>query len=228
MTEAEKPRMQVYDLPLFPLNTVLFPGMPLNLHIFEERYKQMMRTCMDADQVFGVVLIRKGREALGPLAEPYPIGCTARISKVEPLNEGRMNVLAIGQQRFRTLSLDAHSAPYLVGTVKTYPFTESDRDAVQEARDSLVPWLRRYLEALSQASDSNLDLQEIPEDPETLACLAAIALQVPQKDKQRLLSIAGSLELLDQLHDLFKKEISLLEVIASKGRGKSIGHFSVN
>ena len=79
-------------LPLFPLRTVLFPGMPLALHIFEDRYKEMMRRCIERSSPFGVVLIKHGDE-VGPAAEPYAIGCTARVVQVEPLPEGRMNLL---------------------------------------------------------------------------------------------------------------------------------------
>ena len=70
----------MFELPLFPLNIVLFPGMPLSLHIFEDRYKLLIGKCLQERQPFGVVLIKKGIEALGPLAEPHHIGCTAFVS----------------------------------------------------------------------------------------------------------------------------------------------------
>jgi hypothetical protein len=107
----------MYELPLFPLNTVLFPGMPIDLHIFEPRYLLMISRCLTAEQPFGVVLIRTGLEANGALAEPYSIGTTARISTVEHLADGRMNLTALGEERFEILSLD-RSGPYLVGQVQ--------------------------------------------------------------------------------------------------------------
>ncbi len=78
----------MFEIPLFPLNTVLFPGTPIHLHIFEERYKQMINLCLQEQRPFGVVLIRNGMEALGPLAEPFHIGCTAEIAHVERLEDG--------------------------------------------------------------------------------------------------------------------------------------------
>lgn len=228
MTETDRSKMNVYDLPLFPLNTVLFPGMPLPLHIFEERYKLMIQTCLDTGQVFGVVFIRKGREALGPLAEPYPIGCTARITQVDQLPDGRMNILAIGHERFRTLSLDDQSMPYLIGTVKSFPLMDTGLESSIDVSNQLMPRLKRYLHALSKVSESEIDLEQLPDDPQTLAYLAAIALQVPQKEKQRLLSIAGSDELLAELNVVYSKEVSLMEVITSGKPAESIGHFSVN
>ena len=70
------------ELPLFPLNTVLFPGATLPLHIFEDRYKEMISQCIEEHRPFGVLLIRKGREA-GDLAEPFEIGTTAHIARVD-------------------------------------------------------------------------------------------------------------------------------------------------
>jgi hypothetical protein len=91
-----------------------------------------------------------------------------------------------------------------------------------------MPRLKRYLQVLSKMSESEFDLEQLPDDPQTLAYLAAIALQVPQKEKQRLLSIAGSDELLAELNAVYSKEVSLMEVITSGKPADSIGHFSVN
>jgi len=87
--------------------------MPLPLHIFEDRYKQMIGECLEGDRLFGVVLIRNGSEALGPLAEPHTVGCTARIMEAQPLEEGRMQITTIGERRFRIHSLN-YNLPYLV------------------------------------------------------------------------------------------------------------------
>ncbi|HQF70729.1 MAG TPA: LON peptidase substrate-binding domain-containing protein, partial [Promineifilum sp.] len=69
----------MYELPLFPLNLVLFPGMPLPLHIFEERYKEMVADCLRENRPFGVVLIAEGRAEGGAPARPHVVGCTAEI-----------------------------------------------------------------------------------------------------------------------------------------------------
>src|ERR671932_1191815 len=107
------------ELPLFPLRVVLFPGMRLPLHIFEERYKLMIGTCMVTDQTFGVALIRSGREVGGP-AETYPTGTTARIIQMERLPEGRMNLVAVGVDRFRLLHR-LEGEPYVRGLVQLLP-----------------------------------------------------------------------------------------------------------
>ncbi len=103
------------ELPLFPLNSVLFPGATLPLHIFEERYKKMVNLCLERNSPFGVLLIRSGSEA-GETAEPFEIGTTARIVRVQHLDAGRMNLICLGEQRFR-LSRQVSETPYLVGEV---------------------------------------------------------------------------------------------------------------
>ena len=110
------PDSGLVSLPLFPLNVVLFPGMALPLHIFEERYKAMIGDCIDNEAVFGIVLIREGQEA-GEPADPFKIGTTARIVRVERLAEGRMNILTRGEQRFETAGI-THHLPHIVGDVR--------------------------------------------------------------------------------------------------------------
>ena len=107
------------ELPLFPLNTVLFPTAPLTLHIFEERYKEMVSRCIAEDIPFGVVLIREGQEVGSP-ALPFEVGTTAQIVSVEKLLQGRMNLIAVGRERFRLLDT-SHARPYLVGRVEFAP-----------------------------------------------------------------------------------------------------------
>ena len=93
---------------------------------------------MDQDELFGVVLIRHGSEALGPLADPHSIGCTARIVDVQTLAEGRMNITTIGEHRFRILSLDYDSL-YLIGEVEFYPKESDITDQVSPEARRLAP-----------------------------------------------------------------------------------------
>src|SRR5215831_11247716 len=104
----------IYSLPLFPLHHVLFPQFLLRLHVFEERYKAMIRECVSRGAPFGVVLIQSGKETGDP-AVPHSIGCTARILEIEPLEDGQMNLLAVGEGRFRLLDYREAEQPYLIG-----------------------------------------------------------------------------------------------------------------
>jgi Lon protease-like protein len=216
-----------FEIPLFPLNTVLFPGMPLQLHIFEERYKKMLRLCLENRQDFGVVLIRSGREAHGPLADPHKIGCTARIVEMEPLDQGQMNITAIGQQRFRLLSL-SREKPYLVGTVELYPLEAADRKPLSESSRRLFPLVRRYMQILSAASEVNLEPEHLPRDPLVLAYLSAVLLQIPPGQKQGLLASERASDLLRDVYELYRRELALLPTLLSTSAQELPGQFSRN
>src|SRR6202035_1120697 len=104
-------------LRLFPLNTVLFPGAVLNLHVFEERYRRMIAECLDTNEAFGVVLIRDGQEAGDPDAMPHEVGTTAEISEVTPLPAGRYYTSTPGGRRSRIERIVSRE-PYLTAEVQ--------------------------------------------------------------------------------------------------------------
>ncbi|HET6614603.1 MAG TPA: LON peptidase substrate-binding domain-containing protein [Dehalococcoidia bacterium] len=149
-------------LRLFPLQSVLFPGMRMPLHIFEDRYKTMIRECIEEDAPFGVLLIRVGAE-VGGAAVPYGIGTTARINQVEYLDDGRMNIFAIGERRFRVVTLDT-SHDYLAGEIE-YVESESVSDdaaaLMPQARDLFNEYFRTYLALADQWTRG----VALPDDP---------------------------------------------------------------
>ena len=118
-------------LRLFLLNTVLFPRMELPLHVFEERYKQLVAECLAEDEPFGVVLIREGDEVGDVLAEAHRVGCTTRIENAAPVEGGRLMIATRGERRFRILEVH-DDQPYRSATVE-YPV-----DEVSEVPDSLL------------------------------------------------------------------------------------------
>ncbi len=217
----------MYELPLFPLNLVLFPGMPLNLHIFEERYKQMIRECRSKGQPFGVVLIRRGAEAGGKLAVPYDFGCTAQITEVEPLEEGRFNLTGIGQDRFRIHSLK-YDRPYLVGLVDDQPLLPGIAQDLPELEQSLRPWLEKYIQIIAQGKDVGDTLARIPHDPMVVAYLAAVILQIPAHQKQHFLEIGDCANLLAALNDAYRREVGIIRRIFKTMPPIGGGHFSRN
>ncbi len=198
------------DLPLFPLNTVLFPGTPLKLRIFEPRYLEMVALCIENKQPFGVVLIQEGVEAQGPLAKPHPIGCSARITQVEELADGHLNIIVIGKERFRILSVDGTSRPYLLGKVELYPLQPGDGEWMSAVGDRLHIWLHRYLEAFNWATSVKLDISQLPQDPLSFAFMAATILQIPLDQKQKLLAFENAVDFLTTLETTFRRELALL------------------
>ena len=220
--------MKDYDLPLFPLRTVLFPGQALPLHIFEARYRQMIADCMEADATFGVVLIQEGME-VGSLATPYEVGTTAVIEDIERLSDGRMNIVTIGQERFQLRSYDVTGKPYLVGRVSPWPWSDY---APPEAglKKAVRRRVEQYVGLLSQASETDISLDSIPQNPSELAALAAVVLQIPPEQKQTLLETPSVDELLRELDQLLREENRGLQLVLASThlRGELDGIFSWN
>ena len=172
------------ELPLFPLNAVLFPGATLPLHIFEERYKQMIRRCLEERTPFGVLLIRRG-SAVGEPAEPFETGTTAHIARVEHLQEGRMNLICLGGRRFRLLKT-LRSEPYLVGEVEALTTIAGDpgaEDLADTGAALFAEFYRLYL-ALSNQWARTLEMPGVPSE---LADFIGSRLGVSLWTKQRLL-----------------------------------------
>ena len=209
------------SLPLFPLNTVLFPGQVLPLHIFEERYRRMIGQCIEKSWPFGVTLIQEGQEVGGP-AKPFEVGTTARVTQVERLDDGRLNIISVGEMRFRIASLDQVKDGYLRAGVTLWPWSPSDENASQALALNVRDRLRRYVEMISQASGAELETNDLPDEPTELACLTAAALQVEQIEKQELLMSPSIAALLAKEVGLLRRELRALQIIlASPGRPTS-------
>ena len=210
----------MFELPLFPLNTVLFPGMPLPLHIFEERYKLMISQCLQGERIFGVVQIKHGSEALGPLAEPHLVGCTARIIELETLDEGRLQIDTVGEQRFQVLKLK-NSLPYLVGEVDQMPIEAGSPEELKPGAERLTTKVRQYIDLLNQIENVELDSGQIPQDPLALAYFASALLQMPPTDKQKLLESGRGIDLINYTNQFYLREIAFLRAIIERGQDQS-------
>lgn len=140
------------EIPLFPLRSVLCPGVALPLHIFEARYRLLVDRCIERGEPFGVVLLRQGRE-VGPFhGRVAAVGTTAAIRRAGAHPDGRLEILTVGQQRFRLEEVDNLSEPYLVGrAVLLDEPTGSPRQAAEMA-DRVGRRFLEYLELL-QADD---------------------------------------------------------------------------
>jgi Lon protease-like protein len=213
------------ELPLFPLNSVLFPGTPLSLHIFEERYKLMLRRCIDANEPFGVVLIKSGSE-VGRVAVPHLVGCSALVTDVEALDGGRMNITAVGVERFRTVSFE-HNQPYLVGKVETFPLPIERPDVIRRSGRQLRPWIARYLGMIEQSEKVQVNLKELPHDSLGLAYYAAALLRTPLAQKQDLLMASSADQFVEAVRALYRKEVVLYDAILRHHHGQE-ARFSLN
>jgi Lon protease-like protein len=177
-------------LRLFPLNTVLFPGAVLSLHVFEERYRRMIAECLDSGEAFGVVLIREGREAGDPDVLPYEIGTTAEIDEVTPLPAGRYHVNTTGGRRFRITEIVSRE-PYLTAQVEFLPEDEEQDEGDERASElthRVKGEFREYVRLLIAFSGGAGPI-DVPSDPIGASYVVGDALQVADALKQRLLEL---------------------------------------
>jgi Lon protease-like protein len=184
------------ELPLFPLETVLFPGMALPLHVFEERYQLMIGRCLEYNEPFGVVLIKSGVEVGGP-AVPCDIGTTARILHVQRLDGGRINLLTVGMRRFRTGEL-RQIDPYLVADVDILDDEEQAAEGVAETAEQVAALFAEYYKLTLALSDQWVSEVALPTRPASVSDYVGGRIDVDNQVKQELLetlSVSRRLEL---------------------------------
>jgi Lon protease-like protein len=208
--------MSTEMLPLFPLNTVLFPSMVLPLHIFEERYKLMINTCLAQDKPFGVVLIYSGTEA-GESAIPHPVGTLAQIAKWEWLPDGRMNILTVGERRFRIIEYADEELPYLVGSVEYWDDQSVDYPDQPGLIDDVSHSFIDYLTLIMSLADQPLPVNQLqlPAEPATLSHHVASNLQIDMNEKQELLEEPSAIARLQRELALLRREGSFLQRLVS-------------
>jgi Lon protease-like protein len=213
------------EIPLFPLSVVLFPHMPLPLHIFEDRYRQMMRDCEEEGTSFGVVAIREGVEVLGP-ATPHPVGTLAQLRRVEKLDDGRYNLLVVGASRFRIVGASTRK-PYLIGEVEYLQDADCGEQVSAGLARQVVTAFRGYAETLRKLAGQDPTGIDLPDDPELLSYLVAATLQVEITRKQELLEMDGAGERLRGCLTLLRREAVLLDQMLAR-RDAPTGAFSPN
>lgn len=206
---------ELEELPLFPLNTVLFPHASLTLHIFEDRYREMVRMCLREDRPFGIVLIRDGEET-GVQVDPYLVGTACRIREVRTYDNGHMDIAVYGERRFRIRRID-ESRPYLVGWVE--PVLEHEMEA-SERSDRLLSRAKDEFEALIRRS---IEREEVsvrvvfPGDPMVLSFTIANLLQMENLKKQRLLETTDTIERIEDLMPILENQNYEADLIGPLG-----------
>jgi Lon protease-like protein len=205
-------------LPLFPLGMVLYPGMILPLHIFEERYRQLIRDLLDGPEPrrFGVIAIRKGRETgIEGVHSLYEIGCTATLRRVERHEDGRFNVITVGTQRFKLLRLD-ETRPYFQGEIELLADDVLDPAEAVPAVHAVQAAFRSYLDALTEWGGATVRIEELPDEPALLSFIVAAAMVIDLPDRQALLAESGTLRRLSLQRALLSMETAMLRSTTSR------------
>lgn len=186
------PSIAVRELPLFPLpGMILFPGRPLPLHIFEYRYRMMMNSILESDRRFGVLLWDQEKNA------PSNIGCCAEIVRFYRLPDDRMEVLTLGQQRFRVLE-QVREKPYRVGLVQWIQDEPTMKDLRPMTRD-VGQLLHDVVRLSGKLTGESIDLpDDLPDTPIELSYWIASNLRGVPEEQQALLEMINTEERLER------------------------------
>jgi Lon protease-like protein len=202
-------------LPLFPLgHTVLFPGVVLPLHVFEERYRELVRTLVElpegARRRFGVVAIRQGWEVgADAVSALHDVGCAAELRRVSRYPDGRYDIVTVGTDRFRLGRVDRESQPYLVGLVDWLP-PEPPATGVAGLAGAVGALFADYVDAAAGLQGRLTDEAELPGDPAELAYAVAAAAVLTLEDRQALLEAETTRARLRAELRLLKRETTMV------------------
>ena len=210
-------------LPLFPLSTVLFPGMRLPLHIFEERYRTLVADLLAEPEprMFGVIAIRAGNEVgADSVAALHEVGCVAAVRQIAPSADGRYDLLTVGADRFRLLSVD-RSLPYLRGEIELLPDDDAAAEpGAAEAAAGLVRQVqagfRAYLNALADQGGGVISIAELPDEPGLLSYVIGAAMIIDLPERQSLLAAPDAMARLRLERSLLVREIAMLRATTSR------------
>lgn len=188
-------------LPLFPLPLVLFPGQIKSLRIFEPRYRRMLHDCLNEAMPFGVLLDDPKQPSVANQPQ-HRVGVTAYIDRVEQLDDGSYGIQVTGGDRFQVQTFH-YTKPYLEASVVAFLLEQTETERAYQLHKELSPKLSFYLQLLTEASGIQFDIYTIPPEPEELAYLTAVVLQINNEQKQTLLTERS-------LPDMLRKELHFL------------------
>jgi Lon protease-like protein len=203
---------RVAEIPLFPLDLVLFPNMILPLHIFEERYKTMINRCVHESLPFGIVLAKGLQTGTGKV-ETSPVGCTARIARVERLPDGCMNIEVVGEERFHIL--DTHEQqPYRTGLTEPYEDIPAADARVEPLCREVMDILHEFLTRSLAIMGKQVEQFELPYHPEQISFTAACVLPLTNEEKQEILSDRDVISRLETSREALGREVERLRQAA--------------
>jgi Lon protease-like protein len=211
MSEALDKVRGVRELPIFPLPLVLFPDVPLPLHIFEERYRRMLADVRASNNLFGLSYFVPDAEQ-----EDRPpaghVGCATEVIEVQALPDGRSNILTVGVVRYRVAEYVERGDPYLVARVEFFEDEEEDAQVVGRRAEEVAELFMRIARAMRTANAERGALPELPQDdPERLSFLVAAVVEMDAEAKQRLLETRSTSERLRRLHTMLAQAVEAYE-----------------
>lgn len=226
MSEAYDKVRGVSELPIFPLALVLFPGVPLPLHIFEPRYRQMLIDVRAGNSLFGVSYFDASTSEKEVPAAGH-VGCVAEVTETQPMPDGRSNILTVGIIRYQIEEYLERDEPYLLARVSYFEDEEEDAGVLSEGARDVAETFTRIARAVRTINDERANLPDISDtEPQRLSFLVAAAMEVDTDVKQNLLELRSTSERLQRLREMLRRAVSSYEERArihelAKGNGHS-------
>lgn len=225
MSEATERVLGVKRLPIFPLPLVLFPNEMLPLHIFEPRYRKMLKDVELSNNLFGISFFDPA-EMDGE--KPYigSFGCVAEVREVQALEDGRSNILTIGVIRYEIEDYIDTDEPYLVAEVSFFEDYEEEKEIINPLSDKVFELFKRVAAAAQELSGQHGKLPDLPQaEPEMLSFLVAAAFNLPNEIKSQFLNMRSTIDRLDKLEDILKQAVTQIEETADITKtAKTNGH----
>jgi ATP-dependent Lon protease len=213
MNEALEKVRGVRELPLFPLPLVLFPGVPLPLHIFEPRYRRLLADVRVSNNLFGLSYFDPGEGEERPPAGH--VGCATEVVEVQPLPDGRSNIITLGVARYRAEEYVERGDPYLVARVEFFADDEQDARLLDKRAAEVTEVFMRIARAMRTINDDRAALPELPDsDPERLSFLVAAVMEMDAPAKQEFLELRSTAERLRRLYTLLSQAVGSYEARA--------------
>jgi len=216
----------VTELPVFPLPVVLFPSVPLPLHIFEPRYRQMLNDIRDTNNLFGVAYFDPSTMTNEVPPAGY-VGCVAEVTETQSFADGRSNVLTLGVVRFRIESYVERGDPYLVARISYFEDNDENEGTLAGPTKEVAEAFTRIAQAVRTINDERTSLPDISDtEPQRLSFLVAAAMEIEADVKQEMLELRSTFERLERLRVMLSAAVKGYEERArihevAKGNGHS-------
>lgn len=215
----------VSTIPIFPLPLVLMPYEILPLHIFEDRYREMLDDIAATNNVFGITYFDGDSQTDRP--EERSVGCAAQVRQVDTLDDGRSNIITVGVTRYRIVEYVDSGKPYNEAEVGFFIDDAEDETASEAAAERVFGLFQRIAEAAFKMSGSRGKLPELVRgDPEQLSFLVAAGFNFEDEVKREMLTMTSTTERLSKLDDILSKTVGQVEQsadihVVSKTNGHS-------
>lgn len=231
MSEARDKVSGVSELPLFPLPMVLFPGVPLPLHIFEPRYRQMLDDIRATNNLFGLSYLEDSSENdVPPVGH---VGCAAEVTETQTMPDGRSNILSVGVIRYRIEEYVDRDDQYLVARVSFFEDEPENNESLNAGAQEVAALFTRIALSVRKINDERTNLPDISDtEPQRLSFLVTAAVELDMNAKQALLELRSTAERLDRLRGVLSLVVENYEERArihdlAKGNGHSGKGFEI-